>query len=71
MEVFYATLRPPHRLVLKVGMPIMLLRNMNKLSGMANGTVLTVLRLLPNVIHAEIQSGVAKGNVRESLVDLS
>jgi hypothetical protein len=49
---------PPYRLDLKVGMFIMLLRNMNKLSGCA---VLTVLHLLPNVIHAEIQSGTAKG----------
>jgi ATP-dependent DNA helicase PIF1 len=48
---------PPHRLVLKVGM----LRNMYKLSGCANGTDLTVLHLLRNVIHAEIQSGTGKG----------
>jgi hypothetical protein len=37
----------PHHLVLKVDMPIMLLGNMNKLTGCANWTVSTVLRFCP------------------------
>jgi len=47
---------PPHRLCLEVGMPIMLLRNMSKSEGLANGTLLTILHLLPDFIHAENQT---------------
>jgi ATP-dependent DNA helicase PIF1 len=48
---------PPHNLVLKVGVPIMLLRNMNGLKGQANGTRL-IIRVMHNfVLDVEIISG--------------
>ncbi|GKC37956.1 DNA helicase [Tanacetum coccineum] len=40
---------PPHRLELKVGTPIMLLRNVNIVSGLCNGTRLIVTQLLSKV----------------------
>lgn len=48
---------PAHKLSLKVGAPIMLLRNMNPSIGLANGTRLIVHRLLPHMIQAEIVTG--------------
>ena len=45
----------PHRLVLRVGSPIMLLRNLS--SGLANGTRLIVKELQPHVIDAEVSTG--------------
>ena len=48
---------PPHKLVLKIGAPIMLLRNMNGARGQANGTRL-IIRAMDNfVLDAEIISG--------------
>ncbi|GJZ46101.1 DNA helicase [Tanacetum coccineum] len=48
---------PPHRLTLKVGPSIMLLRNINIVSGLCNGTRLIVTQLLPKVIEARIITG--------------
>ncbi|GJW60798.1 DNA helicase [Tanacetum coccineum] len=48
---------PPHKLTLKVGSPIMLLRNMNIAGGLCNGTRLIVSQLLPKVIEARIITG--------------
>ena len=48
---------PPHRLVLKVGMPIIMLRNLNPPAGLANGTRLIVQRLNRHIIQAEIVTG--------------
>ena len=45
---------PPHKLSLKVGCPIMLLRNLNKSMGLANGTRLIVTALRLNTIKAQI-----------------
>lgn len=45
---------PDHRLTLKVGCPVMLLRNMNQREGLFNGTRLIVTHLGDRVIEAEI-----------------
>ncbi|XP_035837377.1 uncharacterized protein LOC110878849 [Helianthus annuus] len=51
---------PNHRLVLKVGVPVMLLRNIDQRNGLCNGTRLKVTKLYSCVIEAEIISG---GNI--------
>ena len=52
---------PPHRLQLKVGVPIMLLRNLNAALGLANGTRLVVQHASPNCIQASIATGRQQG----------
>ena len=60
-------LQPPgmarHELKLKVGAPIILLRNLNRTEGLMNGTRLLVTKCLDFNIQAEIVSGPRKGNV--------
>jgi ATP-dependent DNA helicase PIF1 len=55
---FLNTLRfpglPNHKLTLKVGLPIMLLRNLNQNGGLCNGTRLIITKLATWVIEAEI-----------------
>ncbi|KIH68827.1 hypothetical protein ANCDUO_00834 [Ancylostoma duodenale] len=51
---------PPHRLVLKVGSAVMLLRNIDP-PKLCNGTRLCVKNLMPNVIEATILTGKARG----------
>jgi ATP-dependent DNA helicase PIF1 len=53
---------PPHKLFLKIGCPIMLLRNMSAAMGLANGTRLSITRFLDSAIEAEIAEGRQKGN---------
>ena len=48
---------PPHLLTLKVGMPIILLRNLSPSLGLTNGTRLKVLQLRDRVIRAQILTG--------------
>jgi hypothetical protein len=48
---------PAHELRLKVGAPIMLLRNLNAAAGLANGTRLVITKLTQHAIHAEIVTG--------------
>ncbi|XP_022021403.1 uncharacterized protein LOC110921393 [Helianthus annuus] len=48
---------PNHRLVLKVGVPVMLLRNIDQKNGLCNGTRLKVTKLYNRLIEAEIISG--------------
>ena len=43
---------PNHRIKLKVGVPIMLLRNIDQANGLCNGTMLQVNDLRKNVISA-------------------
>ncbi|XP_022038828.1 uncharacterized protein LOC110941494 [Helianthus annuus] len=51
---------PNHRLVLKVGVPVMLLRNIDQQKGLCNGTRLRITFLGKRVIEAEVISG---GNI--------
>jgi ATP-dependent DNA helicase PIF1 len=48
---------PQHRLLLKIGVPIVLLRNINQSIGLCNGTRLLVNRLGDHVIDASIMTG--------------
>nr|GEX62113.1 DNA ligase 6 [Tanacetum cinerariifolium] len=48
---------PNHSIKLKIGTPIMLMRNINQRAGLCNGTRLQVLRLGINIIEAQIISG--------------
>lgn len=52
---------PPHELHLKVGCPVILLRNMS--GGLANGTRLIVHKLYPRVLEAVVATGPRKGEV--------
>lgn len=51
---------PPYRLILKIGMPIILLRNLNA-PKLCNGTRMLVRNLKSNFIEAQIITGSAKG----------
>jgi ATP-dependent DNA helicase PIF1 len=48
---------PPHRLVLKKGVPIILLRNLSPAEGLCNGTRLIVIDCTKHLIDAEILTG--------------
>ncbi|GJV36392.1 ATP-dependent DNA helicase PIF1-like protein [Tanacetum coccineum] len=52
-----------HAIKLKIGTPVMLMRNIDQKAGLCNGTRLQVLRMGINVIEAKIISG---GNVGKS-----
>ncbi|XP_022023386.1 ATP-dependent DNA helicase PIF1-like [Helianthus annuus] len=51
---------PNHRLVLKVGVPVMLLRNIDQQKGLCNGTRLKITFLGKRVIEAEV---ISDGNI--------
>lgn len=48
---------PAHGLQLKVGMPVILLRNLNPAAGLANGTRLAIRHLGQHIIGADILTG--------------
>jgi hypothetical protein len=52
---------PPHSLELKVGQPIMLIRNKNTSRGQCNGSRLIVQRLGRKLIFARVMTGVHAG----------
>ncbi|XP_019179701.1 PREDICTED: ATP-dependent DNA helicase PIF1-like [Ipomoea nil] len=52
---------PNHVLILKVGSPIMLLRNIDHTMGLCNGTRLVVSRLAEHVVEAKIMTGTHVG----------
>ncbi|XP_070005884.1 uncharacterized protein LOC107785461 [Nicotiana tabacum] len=53
---------PNHSITLKVGVPVMLLRNIDQLSGLCNGTRLIITRLGNRVIEAKVLSGKMAGD---------
>ncbi|XP_052620798.1 uncharacterized protein LOC111886898 [Lactuca sativa] len=53
---------PDHKLVLKIGVPVMLLRNIDQKNGLCNGTRLQVICLGKRVIEAVIITGSNIGN---------
>ena len=54
---------PPHKLTLKVGCIVMLLRNLNPARGLCNGTRLRVVQLARHSICAEILTGDERGTI--------
>ena len=52
---------PPHKLKLKVGCNVMLLRNLNSKRGLCNGVRLKVLHIYNAVLHCEILTGAHSG----------
>ena len=48
---------PPHELIIKVGAPIMLLRNLNLGGGLCNGTRMIVTHVYSRLIQAKIITG--------------
>jgi ATP-dependent DNA helicase PIF1 len=47
---------PPHRLVLKVGIPVVLLRNLSLKNGLCNGVVMVVESITPFLVTCVIPS---------------
>ncbi|XP_016162509.1 ATP-dependent DNA helicase PIF1-like [Arachis ipaensis] len=54
---------PPHKLILKVGVLVMLLRNIDQSSGLCNGTRLQVRKLENHVIECEVLTGNNVGHI--------
>ncbi|GJX75697.1 ATP-dependent DNA helicase PIF1-like protein [Tanacetum coccineum] len=54
---------PHHNINLKIGAPVMLMRNIDQRARLCNGTMLQVLRMGTNIIEAKIISGGSVGTV--------
>ncbi|KAI9084104.1 hypothetical protein K1719_033902 [Acacia pycnantha] len=52
---------PHHKLVLKIGVPVMLIRNINQAAGLCNGTRLQITQLGKNVVKAKALNGTSAG----------
>jgi hypothetical protein len=61
LNTFNLTGFPPHHLELKVGVPIMLLRNVNVAGGLCNGTRMIVTHMMSKLIEAQIITGTRVG----------
>ena len=55
---------PPHELKLKLGTPIMLLRNLNQSNGLCNGTRLIITQLTNKIIEGQI---INSSNINEKV----
>jgi hypothetical protein len=58
-----STSMPPHRMALKVGVPVILLKNLDATLGLCNGTRLIIWCLAQKLIIAQINSGAHEGNI--------
>ncbi|KAK9724895.1 hypothetical protein RND81_05G106700 [Saponaria officinalis] len=54
---------PNHEINLKIGCPIILLRNINQAAGLCNGTRLTVTKIQTRIIEAKVITGTNVGEV--------
>ncbi|XP_058746544.1 uncharacterized protein LOC131619471 [Vicia villosa] len=54
---------PNHHISLKVGTPVMLMRNIDQLEGLCNGTRVMVTKMANHVIEAKIMAGKSCGNL--------
>ena len=54
---------PPHRLGLKIGMPLILLRNLNPSQGLSNGTKLCLQRIHDHMVEFKIIGGDHDGDI--------
>ncbi|KAK1423926.1 hypothetical protein QVD17_19237 [Tagetes erecta] len=62
LNSFHLSGLPNHKLVLKVGAPIMLLRNIDQSNGLCNGTRLQITKLGKFIIEAKIITGTNVGH---------
>jgi hypothetical protein len=63
LNTIVLTSMPPHRLAFKVGVHVMLLRNLNAASGLCNATRLIIWHLARRLIVAQIINGAHARNI--------
>ncbi|KAK9671513.1 hypothetical protein RND81_12G035200 [Saponaria officinalis] len=54
---------PNHEMILKVGCPVILLRNINQAAGLCNGTSLTITKIQSRIIEAKVLTGGNMGTI--------